>query len=33
MITLVVVYKKIECKGKTKYENFYSGSKAEIITN
>ena len=33
MTTLVLVFKKIECKDKTKYDNFYSGSKAEIIIN
>ena len=31
MITLVLVFKKIEGEDKTKYENFYSSSKAEII--
>ena len=30
---LVLVFKKIESKDKTKYENFYSSSKAEIIIN
>ena len=29
--TLVLVFKKIESKDKTKYDNFYSSSKAEII--
>ena len=31
--TLVLVFKKIESKDKTKYDNFYSGSKAKIIIN
>ena len=31
--TLVLVFKKIESKDKTKYDNFYSSSKAEIIIN
>ena len=31
--TLVLVFKKLEIKDKTKYDNFYSGSKAEIIIN
>ena len=31
--TLVLVFKKIENKDKTKYDNFYSTSKAEIIIN
>ena len=31
--TLVLVFKNIEFKGKTKYHNFYSSSKAEIIIN
>ena len=31
--TLVLVFKKIESKDKTKYENFYSSSKREIIIN
>ena len=31
--TLVLVFKKIESEDKTKYDNFYSSSKAEIITN
>ena len=31
--TLVLVFKKIESEGKTKYDNFYSSSKAEIIIN
>ena len=30
---LVLVFKKIECKDKTKYDNFYSSSTAEIIIN
>ena len=29
--TLVLVFKKIESEDKTKYDNFYSSSKAEII--
>ena len=33
MATLVLVLKKIESQDKTKYDNFYSSSKAEIITN
>ena len=33
VITLVLVFKKIESKDKTKFDNFYSGSKAEIIIN
>ena len=33
MITLVLVLQKIESKDKTKYDNFYSNSKAEIIIN
>ena len=28
-----ISFEKIEGKDKTKYENFYSSSKAEIITN
>ena len=31
--TLVLVFKKIESEYKTKYDNFYSNSKAEIIIN
>ena len=31
--TLVLVFKKIEREEKTKYDNFYSSSKAEIIIN
>ena len=31
--TLVLVFKKIKSKDKTKYDNFYSSSKAEIIIN
>ena len=31
MTTLVLVFKKIESEEKTKYNNFYSSSKAEII--
>ena len=33
MTTLALVFKKIESEDKTKYENFYSSSKAEIIIN
>ena len=33
VITLVLVIKNIESKDKTKYDNFYSSSKAEIIFN
>ena len=33
VITLVLVLQKIESKDKTKYDNFYSNSKAEIIIN
>ena len=33
MTTLVLVFKKIEREEKTKYDNFYSSSKAEIIIN
>ena len=33
MATLLLVFKKIESKGKTKYDNFYLSSKAEIIIN
>ena len=33
MTTLVLVFKKIENKEKTKYDNFHSSSKAEIIIN
>ena len=33
VITLVLVYKKLENEAKTKYDNFYSSSKTEIITN
>ena len=33
MTTLVLVFKKIEGEDKTKYENFYSSSKAEIISS
>ena len=33
MATLVLVFKKIESKDKTLYDNFYSSSKAEIIIN
>ena len=31
--SLVLVFQKIESKDKTKFDNFYSSSKAEIITN
>ena len=31
MTTLVLVFKKIESKDKTKYDNFYTSSKVEII--
>ena len=31
--TLVLVFKKIESKAKTKYDNFYSSSKAEMPIN
>ena len=31
--TFVLVFKKIENEDKTKYGNFYSSSKAEIIIN
>ena len=31
--TLVLVFKKIESEDKTKYDTFYSNSKAEIIIN
>ena len=30
---LVLVFKKIESKDKTKYDNFFSSSKAEVIIN
>ena len=33
MTTLVSVFKKIECHDETKYDTFYSHSKAEIIVN
>ena len=33
MATLVLVFKKIESDDKTKYDTFYSNSKAEIIIN
>ena len=33
MTTLVLVFKKVESKNKTKPDNFYSSSKAEIIIN
>ena len=33
VITLVLVFKKIESEDKTKHDNFYSSSKAEIIIN
>ena len=31
--TLVLVFKKIESEDKTKYNNFYSNSKIEMIIN
>ena len=31
VITLVLMFKKMESEDKTKYDNFYSSSKAEII--
>ena len=31
--TLVLLFKNIESKDKTKYDNFYSSSKTEIIIN
>ena len=31
--TLVLVFKKIEREDKTKFENFYSRSKSEVIVN
>ena len=31
--TLLLVFKKLESKDKTKYDNFYSSSKSETITN
>ena len=31
--TLVLVFKKIQSKDKTKYEHFYLSSKTKIITN
>ena len=33
MATLVLVFKKVENEDKTKYDNFCSSSKAEIIIN
>ena len=33
LTTLVSEFKKIESEGKTKYDNFYSSSKAKIIIN
>ena len=33
MKTLVLVFIKIECKDNTKFDNFHSTSKAEIIIN
>ena len=33
MTALVLVFKKIESEDKTKYDNFYSSSKAEVIIN
>ena len=32
-VTLVLVFKNIEGKDKTKFDNFYSSSKAELIIN
>ena len=32
-VTLVLVLEKVESKDKTEYDNFYSSSKAETITN
>ena len=32
-LTLVLVFKKIESDDKTKYDNFYSNSKVEMIIN
>ena len=31
--TLVILFKKIETEDKTRYDNFYSSSKVEIIMN
>ena len=33
MTTLPLVFKKVEREDKTKYDHFYSSSKAEIIKN
>ena len=33
MTTLTLVFEKIEREDRTKYDNFYSSSKAAIITN
>ena len=33
VITLVLVFQKIENQDKTNYDNFYSSSKAEIVIN
>ena len=33
MATFVLVFKKTESEDKTKYDNFYSNSEAEIIIN
>ena len=33
MTTLVLVFKKIESEEETKYDTFYSSTKAEIIIN
>ena len=33
MTTLLLVFKKLESKDKTKYDNFHSSSKSETITN
>ena len=33
MTALVLVFRKIESEDNTKYDKFYSNSKAEIVTN
>ena len=33
MTTLVLVFKRIESEDKTKFDNFYSSPKAEVIIN
>ena len=33
MTTLVLLFRKIESEDNTKYDKFYSNSKAEIVTN